>query len=80
MRHGSLVKLTFFEFTTGALHPLTFKSTEGLPLNLLDVAHASVEILGGHVLTKAMFGLAVCCFYPVSRNLGTATLVSRNLI
>lgn len=52
----------------------------GLPSNLvLDVAYASVEILGDHVLTTVMSGRDVCCFYLVSWKSGTVTLVSRNL-
>jgi len=51
------------------------KPTVRLPSNLvLDVAYASVEILGGHVLTTVMSGRDVCCFYLVSWKSG---MVSR---
>ena len=53
----------------------------GLPSNfVLDVACASVEILGDHVLTTVIPGRDVCCFYLVSWKSGVVTLVSHNLI
>ncbi len=52
----------------------------GLPSNLvLDVAYASVEILGDQVLTTVMSGRDVCCIYLVSWKSGSVTLVSHNL-
>lgn len=72
-----LVKLTFLEFTTGVLHPLSSKSTVALPSDIvLDVAYAAVEVLGDYVLTTVMSGRDVCCFYIVSWKSGTVTLVS----
>ena len=43
-QHGSLVKLTFLEFTTSTLHPLSSEPPVWLPSYLvLDVAYASGE-------------------------------------
>jgi len=56
-QHGSFVKITFLKFTAGALHPLSFKTTEGRPSNLVvGVVYAPMETLGVHVLTTAMAG------------------------
>lgn len=78
-QHGSHVKLTFLEFTSGAPHPLSSKPTVGLPSNaVLDVAYAAVEVLGDYVLTTVMSGRDVCCFYLVSWKSGTVTLVSHH--
>ena len=80
-QHGSFVKLTFLKFTTGALHPLSFKATVGLPSNLVvDVVYAPVETLGDHVLMTGMSGRDMCYFCLVSWKLGTVILVSRNQI
>jgi hypothetical protein len=39
-QHGSLVKLTFLDFTTGTPHPRSSKPIVGLPSNLdLDAAY-----------------------------------------
>ena len=66
-QHGPFVKLTFLKFITGELHPLSFKTTVALPLNLVvDVVYAPMETLGDHVLTTAMSGQDMCCFCLVS--------------
>lgn len=77
VRPGSLVKLTFLDFSTGAPHPLSIKPTVRLPSNtVVDVAYAEAEILGDYVLTTVMSGRDVCCFYLVSWTSGVVTLVS----
>jgi hypothetical protein len=77
VRPGSLVKLTFLDFSTGAPHPLSSKPTVRLPSNtVVDVAYAEAEILGDYVLTTVMSGRDVCCFYLVSWKSGVVTLVS----
>ena len=76
-RPGSLVRLTFLDFSTGAPHPLSSKPTVRLPSNtVVDVAYVEAEILGDYVLTTVMSGRDVCCFYLVSWKSGVVTLVS----
>jgi len=76
VRPGSLVKLTFLDFLTGAPHPLSSKPTVRLPSNtVVDVAYAEAEILGDYVLITVMSGRDVCCFYLVSWKSGVVTLL-----
>lgn len=80
VRPGSLVKLTFLDFTTGTPHPLSSKPTVRLPSNtVVDVAYAEAEVLGDYVITTVMSGRDVCCFYIVSWKSGAVTLVSTSL-
>lgn len=73
---GSLVKLTFLDFSTGAPHPLSSKPTVRLPSNtVVDVAYAEAEILGDYILTTVMSGRDVCCLYLVSWKSGVVTLL-----
>lgn len=78
-KSGTLVELTFLEFTTGAPHPLSAKPNVQLPSNtILDVAYAAADVLGDYVLTTVMSGRDVCCFYLVSWKSGAVTLVSHS--
>ncbi|KAI9456901.1 hypothetical protein F5148DRAFT_1151249 [Russula earlei] len=76
VKPGSLVNLTFLDFTTGVSHPLSSKHTVRLPSNtVLDVSYAAAEILGDYVLTTVMSGRDVCCIYLVSWKSGAVTLL-----
>ena len=72
-----LVQLEFFEFSTGAPHPLS--TTHSLPLPpLSEFPNASVhaEVLGDHVLISVWNYSGKAAVYLVSWKTGTVTLVS----
>ncbi|KAI0251758.1 hypothetical protein BJV78DRAFT_1208546 [Lactifluus subvellereus] len=76
IKSGTLVELTFLEFTTGAPHPLSAKPNVQLPSNtILDVAYAAADVLGDYVLTTVMSGRDLCCFYLVSWKSGAVTFL-----
>ena len=71
--------LAFFEFTTGAPHPLSTTHTISLPL-ILPVRKPSIEIevLGNHILVSVQYCLNRRCvfLYLVSWKTGVVTHVS----
>jgi len=80
--HTALVELAFFEFSTGAPHPLSSTHTVSLP-PLSEFPNASVhaEVLGDHVLISvwnySCDSETVTVVYLVSWKTGTVTLLRR---
>jgi len=76
-RSSTPVRLTFFEFTTGAPHPLSSTHTVSLPQHsetpqvVLDA-----EVLGDHILVVVWVTGSKSLIYLVSWKTGTMTLVS----
>lgn len=70
-------QLAFFEFTTGAPHPLSAAHTIYLPLvDSLGSIRVEVEVLGDHILATAVHQHGRSAFYLVSWKTGTVTFVS----
>ncbi|KAH9070666.1 hypothetical protein EDB83DRAFT_2517813 [Lactarius deliciosus] len=69
-------QLAFFEFTTGAPHPLSAAHTKSLPLvDYLGVIRVEVEFLGDHILATAVHHHGRSSFYLVSWKTGTVTFL-----
>ncbi|KAH9041300.1 hypothetical protein EDB85DRAFT_1470175 [Lactarius pseudohatsudake] len=69
-------QLAFFEFTTGAPHPLSAAHTKSLPLvDYLGVIRVELEFLGDHILATAVHQLSRSSFYLVSWKTGTVTFL-----
>ncbi|KAH8986140.1 hypothetical protein EDB92DRAFT_1949417 [Lactarius akahatsu] len=69
-------QLAFFEFTTGAPHPLSAAHTKSLPLvDYLGVIRVEVEFLGDHILATAVHQHGRSSFYLVSWKTGTVTFL-----
>ena len=72
----ALVQLTFFQFTTGAHHPLSSTHTVSLPQDPgQPCTFISSEVLGDHVLVT-VGGSTEAVLYLVSWKTGAVTLVS----
>jgi len=71
------VRLTFFEFTTGAPHPLSSTHTLSLPQHS-ETPHVvlDAEVVGDHVLVIVWVTRSKSLVYLVSWKTGTMTLVS----
>ncbi|KAH9984431.1 hypothetical protein BJV77DRAFT_184479 [Russula vinacea] len=73
------LELAFFEFTTGAPHPLSFTHTVLLPqIVSFQFANVETEVLGDHILISVRRQTGEASFYLVSWKKGTVTLL-RNL-
>src|SRR6267142_1595774 len=74
----AVVQLTFFQFTTGAPHPLSSTHTVSLPQlgSGQPFTYVSQEVLGDHVLVTACSLDFKAAFYLVSWKTGVVTLVS----
>ena len=71
------LELAFFEFTTGAPHPLSFTHTVLLPqIVSFQSANVETEVLGDHILISVRRQTGEASFYLVSWKKGTVTLVS----
>ncbi|KAF8268716.1 hypothetical protein EI94DRAFT_1800131 [Lactarius quietus] len=71
-----LPQLAFFEFTTGAPHPLSAVHTVDIPLlDCLGSVRVEVEVIGDHILAKAVHQHDRCSFYLVSWKIGTVTFL-----
>ena len=71
-----LPELAFFEFTTGAPHPLSAAHTISIPLvDYIGSVRVEVEIIGDHILATAVHQDGRSSFYLVSWKTGTATFV-----
>jgi hypothetical protein len=72
-----LVKLTFFEFTTGSFHPLSSIHTVSFPpLYGYGYISVGVEVLGDYILVFLWGPGCGYSFYLVSWKAGTVTLVN----
>jgi len=72
-----VIEVAFFEFTTGAPHPLSSTHTLLLqPLSGFSDAFLSAEVLGDHVLVLVRTIGTKAILYLVSWKTGTVTLVS----
>jgi len=72
------VDVSFFEFTTGASHPLSSKQTVRLPspLNPVpDVVGLDVEVLGDYVLIAVTYDYTGCYVSLISWKTGATTVV-----
>ena len=73
---AALIQLTFFQFTTGALHPLSSIHTVSLPrYHGQPCSSISQEVLGDHALVT-VGGSNGALLYLVSWKTGAVTLVS----
>jgi F-box domain len=73
---GTMLQFTFFQFTTGAPHPLSSTHTVSLPRDPEQpFTVASQEVLGDHVLVTAG-GQNDAALYLVTWKTGAVTLVS----
>src|SRR5260221_5731837 len=71
------VQLEFFEFSTGAPHPLATTHTVSLPrISNFPNAHVNAEVLGDHVLITVWNRFCTAFVFLVSWKTGIATLVS----
>jgi len=69
-------ELAFFEFTTGAPHPLSAAHIIHLPLvDYPGSVRVEVEVLGDHILATALHQHSRSSFYLVSWKTGTVTFV-----
>ncbi|KAH9059097.1 hypothetical protein EDB87DRAFT_1624629 [Lactarius vividus] len=69
-------QLAFFEFTTGAPHPLSAAHTKSLPLvDYVGIIRVEVEFLGDHILATAAHQHGRSSFYLVSWKTGTVTFL-----
>jgi hypothetical protein len=74
---ATVVQLTFFQFTTGAPHPLSSTHTVSLPqYSRQPFTFISQEILGDHVLVTTYSLDSKAAFHLVSWKTGAITLVS----
>ena len=72
-----MVQLEFFEFSTGAPHPLATTHTVSLPpTSELPKANVNAEVLGDHILVTVWNRSCKAVVYLVSWKTGTVTLVS----
>ena len=72
----ALPRLAFFEFTTGAPHPLSTTHTVHIPLvDDFGLVRVEVKVIGDHILAKAGHRLGHCSFYLISWKTGTVTFV-----
>jgi hypothetical protein len=72
-----LIQCGFFEFKTGAPHPLSSKHIVSLPMpDELYHGDVCIEVLGEHILVLAYCIGCEYVFYIVSWKTGTTTLVS----
>ena len=75
--HAVLVQLAFFEFSTGAPHPLSTTYVVSFqPLSEFREASVHAEVLGEHVLITVSDRSSKADVYLVSWKTGTLTLVS----
>jgi hypothetical protein len=71
-----LPQLAFFEFTTGAPHPLSATHTMNVPLvDYLGSVRVEVEVIGDHILAKAVHRHGRASFYLISWKTGTVTFL-----
>ncbi|KAI9453031.1 hypothetical protein BJY52DRAFT_870025 [Lactarius psammicola] len=69
-------QLAFFQFTTGAPHPLSAKHTKSLPLvDYSGFIRIEVDFLGDHILATAVHQHSRSSFYLVSWKTGTVTFL-----
>ena len=73
---GFLPQLAFFEFTTGAPHPLSATHTVDIPFVDDWSVRVEVEVIGDHILAKAGHRHGSCSFHLISWKTGTVTFVS----
>ena len=75
--HAVLVQLAFFEFSTGAPHPLSTTHIASLPpISGSYGASVHAEVMGDHVLISIWNYSSEAVLYLVSWKTGTVTLVS----
>ena len=74
----AVVDLTFFQFMTGAPHPLSSTHTVSLPRSASGqcFSYVSQEVLGDHILVTVCTVDCKAAFYLVSWKTGAVTLVS----
>jgi hypothetical protein len=70
------VQLGFYEFTSGAPHPLSSTYTVSLPPFPWFYVNVSIEVLGDHILVVLWCAQWGAVFYLVSWKTGSMTLVS----
>lgn len=73
------VDVSFIEFTTGAIHPLSSKPTVRLqsPLNPVPtVVGLEAEVLGDYILIAVTYEYTGCYVSLISWKTGTTTVVS----